>query len=333
MSAALNPSARTRGIIRNQRPQVYRKKGIYTRKRLPNVLCGKTSNWLERIRMRIKSAALIGLGIVGLLITSSLALYYEQQAARYRKEWSAAVEQFDRIAKSATPMPVPAVLKAQSRARPAAVKRDAAANPDAPPRREPDPPAVENSKPAPAPAAALPPRDRSRRSPDWMENLRSADPDRYEQMQQRRREMQQYAQNSWTQTTNYFMSRDTSNMTEPELADYNRMLTLIGQTWELNQQLQSSLPTDARQEVMATVRSNVTALVPLLNNERNSEYYDMALAMGQSKEDAAAFVNYVNQITSNTSLRAVLPGIRFGGMQGGRPAGANPPAPPTTPAR
>ena len=161
-----------------------------------------------------------------------------------------------------------------------------------------------------------------------MDNLRTSDPDRYEQMQQRRRALQQYAQNSWNQTTNYFMNRDTSNMSEPDFQEYTAMLQLLGQTWTLSQQLQSGLPPDVRQEVMSDLRSNVTALVPLLNNERDREYYQMALAMGQSEEDAAALVGYVNQITSNTSLRTVVPGVRGGGgPPGGTMSGGPPPAP------
>jgi hypothetical protein len=122
------------------------------------------------------------------------------------------------------------------------------------------------------------------------------------------------------QSTNYFMNRDTSRMSKAEQEEYNTMVSLLLQASSLNQQLQSGLPPEARQQVSASLRSNLVAVVPLLENERNREIYDAAVALGQSEQDAARMVTYVNQITSNTSLRAILPGVRISG-RGGRPSG------------
>jgi len=157
-----------------------------------------------------------------------------------------------------------------------------------------------------------------------MENLRTNDPQRYAEFQQRREAMQQNMQNAWGQATNYFMNRDTSRMAQSELDEYNTMVTLLSQAGALNQQLQSGLPPEERQQVMANLRSNIVAVVPLLENERNREYYDVARTMGQSEQDAATLVSYINQITSNTTLRTILPGVRMGGM-GGMPGGMGPP--------
>ena len=152
-----------------------------------------------------------------------------------------------------------------------------------------------------------------------MENLRTTDSQRYEELQQRRKEIQQYVQDAYTQRTNYFMNRETSAMSEAEFEEYATMVTLLGQTWELSQRLQSDLHREDRWQVMSAVRSNMVVLTPLLDNERNREYYDLAVGMGHSPEDASAFVGYVNQITSNTSLRVILPPgvMRGGGMSGG----------------
>jgi hypothetical protein len=153
-----------------------------------------------------------------------------------------------------------------------------------------------------------------------MENLRTSDPQRYEEMQKRRQEMQQRVQDAWTQKTNYFMNRETSAMSDAELEEYTTMITLLEETWKLSQRMRADLSHDERHEVMSALRSNMVVLAPLIDNERNREYYDLATAMGHNEEEASAFVGYVNQITSNTSLRAILPGVMRGGAPGERPA-------------
>ena len=84
-----------------------------------------------------------------------------------------------------------------------------------------------------------------------MDNLRTNDPQRYAEFQQRREAMQQNMQKAWVQATNYFMNRDTSRMSQPDLEEYNTMVTLLSQAGVLNQQLQTGLPPEERQQVMA----------------------------------------------------------------------------------
>lgn len=281
--------------------------------------------------MRTNYLVLIGLGVVILLITSALAMYYRHQAVCFQREWSAAVAQLSRIAAEPVTPQALATPKVEAKLKtPAAQTKadDAGLIRTQRPELERQP--AETDKPAPPPAVTMPQRSPGperprRRNSDWMENLRATDPQRYEEMQQRRREMQQYLQNAWVQTTNYFTNRDTSKMTDPEVEEFNMMVALLGETRALSQQLQSGLPPDARREVVSAVRSNMLVLAPLLDNERNREFYDLAVAMGQIEADAAAFVGYVNQITSNTSLRTILPGIMRGGLPGNRPSGTNSP--------
>jgi len=139
--------------------------------------------------------------------------------------------------------------------------------------------------------------------------------------------MQQRASNAWDQTSDYFVNRDTTTMAEQEMAEYQRMVALLDETRLLSLQLQSGLPPDDRWQVMSSVRSNLVALSPLLNNERDREYRDLAVGMGLSAADAASFVDYVNQIASNTSVRTIFPGLGRRGMPRGRPPGG-PPGPP-----
>lgn len=268
--------------------------------------------------MRFKYNITFAVCGVILLILSALALYYRQQAVFYQREWKAAVALFNRQA------PEPVTLS------PAPAKRETAAfNTRATetnyvaPVRSPESDRQSAEHPVPLTIAATPQRppepDRfQRRDSNWMENLRTSDPQRYEEMQRRRQEMREYIQNAWEQRTNYFRSRDTSKMTESELEEYSAMMTLLDETWTLSQRMQADLPADERRRVLSAVRSNMVALAPMLEDERNHEYYDLAVGMGHSEAEAAAFAGYVNQITSNTSLRTIFPGTMRGGMPRGR---------------
>lgn len=264
---------------------------------------------------------------------SALAWHYRGRALHFERQWTEARAQLDRAAVATTDAE--------------AASRDDSAQA---PRRWSDRTMVAAPRPAevealaladeiapaapPAPAPSTSPRERDRRgSEDWMERMRTNDPQRYAEFEQHRQEMMQAVQAAWSQKTNYFGSRDTSRMTESELAEYNLMLSLLNQTWSLGQQLRAGLPSELRHEAMSTVRSNIVALMPLLNNERDREYYDLAVSMGHNAEEASAFVSYVNAIASNTSMRAVLPpGVMggrggfggFGGFGGQRNRGAAP---------
>ncbi len=271
--------------------------------------------------MRRDFAVLTGVSIMALLITTSLALFYRSQAICFQRECKEAMDRLGRMP-TVSATPEPAALREEIVLETLTAHGESSPGRFPGPSRDPDPKAVEEDKPMSVAGVTTPPRaseqDRfRRRSSDWMENLRTNDPQRYAEFQARRQEMQQSLETARVQAADYFMNRDTSKMTRPELEEYNTMILLLDQTWALNQQLQSGLPPDARQQVMANIRSNIVVVAPLIEKERDKEYYDMAVAMGQSERDAATMVGYINRITSNTSLRAILPGIRRGGMPGG----------------
>jgi hypothetical protein len=241
---------------------------------------------------------------VVLLIMTSLAFYYRSEAARLQRQYSAALDQLSQMAADAREVSAhegePRVAGKRPSPSPAAHAGMTAA------------PESVADVPPPAPPK---PADRGRRgSPEsWMEAFRTNDPPRYAEFQQRRAEMQQRMQAAWNQSSNYFMSRDTSKMPQAEFEEYTTMTLLLNQAAYLNQQLQSGLAPEVRHQVASELRSNIVAVAPLLENERNREYFDAAVAMGQSEQDAATLVAYINQITSNTSMRAILPGMRMGG--------------------
>ncbi|MEI6168756.1 MAG: hypothetical protein WCS52_16365 [bacterium] len=249
-----------------------------------------------------RNYSIIVVSVVFLLMTS-LAFYYRSQAAHVQRQYSAALDQLDQMAAAARVVPVPAV-------EPGATGHRLPPSPESQAGVTAVPEAVAGVLP---PAPKPPDRGRHGSPESWMEAFRTNDPPRYAEFQQRRQEMQQRMQAAWNQSSNYFMSRDTSKMPQAEFEEYNTMTLLLSQAASLNQQLQSGLPPEVRQQVASELRSNIVAVAPLLENERNREYFDAAVAMGQSEQDAATMVAYINQITSNTSMRAILPGMRMGG--------------------
>lgn len=270
------------------------------------------------------AAALAFLAVAGLLVASALAVHYRFQATRYRQDCADALVRLESMKAALEASNNEATGGDAVGRAPAMRDRPETGAPVS--RQAPGfPPSVTNEA---APGAGMPDARRPDRGgrlgrrEDWMENLRTNDPQRYAELQQRREAFQQNMQNAWTQASNYFRNRDTSKMSPADQEEYSAMINLLGQVSALNRQLESGLPPEVRQEVMSNLRSNVAAVVPLLENERNREYYDAALAMGHNEQEAATLVGYINQITSNTSLRVILPGVRIGRTRDGGLPGA-----------
>lgn len=275
--------------------------------------------------MQTTHKMLLTAAIAAFLVSGSFALYYREQAVHYRKEWDSAMVLLggDQSAAVTTP-PSPAVEEESSverrrgrsefrksleplAARPATVEGDATQ--------------VEDD-------STFPTNDIVGENRDWMENLRRTNPAKYEEavkqyeeMQKRKQKARENVVAAWNNATNYFANRKTSGMNERQLAEYNKMLALLNETWELKQEMQGNkLKSDDRRAAGSMMQSNVVALAQMLENERNQEYRDLAIAMGHSEAEAAAFAGYINQITSNTTINAIFPDLlqRGGGSRGGR---------------
>lgn len=165
------------------------------------------------------------------------------------------------------------------------------------------------------PTARQGPRDRN----DWLENLKNADPERYKEIQARREESRQRVQQSFAKKAAHFLNHDTSTMTKDEVREYEQMLSVLNETWELAEQLRSELPREERHALISTLRENVRTLTPLLEQEREREFYKLGQEFGYSPEESQQFVEYLNNIMDVTSMRPVFEAMGRGGMGGGRP--------------
>lgn len=269
---------------------------------------------------------IVGVLVVLLAATSSLAIYYRTELVRLKREGKQAEHQPASTGES--PGKVVTKNTVEGRA-PEAVKPAARPAPEATPAT---PSAAEAAATEPQSAdsrrAAAEAMDRARRvGTAWLETMRSNNPAWFDAFQQRRREMQERAETAWVNTMDYFSSRDTTYMSEKDFDEYNQMMTVIEQTRDLATRLQAELPHEERHEVMRSVWSNMFVLSPMLEREKDRELYDMARAMGHNSSEAASMVTYVNQIASNTSMNAIFPGPSPRGFtfRGMGPGGGGPP--------
>ena len=187
----------------------------------------------------------------------------------------------------------------------ASLQKPAEAAPEAAGGPPPNPPLGEDRRPW---------RDRGA----WLEEIKQTDPQRYEEIQARRQESRQRMERSIAEQATYYLKRDTAKMDENELADYNRLLGLLDETWRLAEQMQSDLPSEERHSLMRTMHDNMEELTPLMETERDRTFYEIGLDFGYTESEAQDFKDYLNHVIDVTSMRTL-----FGGMHGG-PGGGGP---------
>lgn len=172
---------------------------------------------------------------------------------------------------------------------------------------------TDNASTQPAKEERRPWRDRSA----WLEEIKESDPQRYEEIQQRRKEARENMQRSIAEQANYYLSRDTSVMEEDEFAEYERMLLLLDETWGMAEQMQSNMPWEERRPIRRTMRDNMEQLEPLLDTERDKEFYQIGLDFGYTENEAVEFSDYLNGVIEVTSMRSLYEGMHSGRRGGG----------------
>lgn len=157
--------------------------------------------------------------------------------------------------------------------------------------------------------AEEPPQDRRA----WLEDLQTEDPERYEQIVRRREEMRQRVNDSFARKAAHFLYRDTGNMDEMEFEEYEHMLGLLSDTWRLAEQMQNpELERSERWEIGREVMANVRELTPMLEAERDREFYELALQLGYDESSAIDFVDYINDMIEVSTFGSIWRGQRGG---------------------
>ena len=149
---------------------------------------------------------------------------------------------------------------------------------------------------------------------DWMAEMRESDPERYEEIMERREQARQRVQDAFARQAAHFLYRDMEAMSETEQQEYSLMLGLLAEVWQLSEQLQSDeLPPEERGELRRELMQNIRDLRPMLETERDREFYEMGLQLGYDERAAAQFVNYINEMIEITSFSGMWgSGARMG---------------------
>lgn len=244
----------------------------------------------------------IGILSAGLLGSLSGTVYYKFQASKYESRWAEAMTQLE------TALKTPKKLRASEPLLPSAVATQPADSNsdeiDALRTR------LQEQEELIAQLSSMTNRSDRARSPrssqdrqTRMEELKKTDPKRYEEIMARREEFKQNMQKAFSQRAATLLDRDTSKMSEEDLARYETMLDLMNTTWELNEKMTSpDVSSDERREIRQTLSETTTELRPLLETERNQRFAELAISSGYSEAETDAFVQYINDTIQATAL-------------------------------
>lgn len=150
------------------------------------------------------------------------------------------------------------------------------------------------------------------------------------EIEKRREEVRQRIESAFASKATFLLNRDTSQLNEEDRKEYDLLVTLLDETWQMATQMQSDLPVDQRRELMHTLRDNLRTLDPLLMAERNREFHDIAVSLGYNETEAAQFTSYLTNIIEVTAVNSLFPQFR-GGRGGGPPPGGAASRPRPTP--
>lgn len=160
---------------------------------------------------------------------------------------------------------------------------------------------------------ASPPMDRQ----TWLENLQTEDPDRYEEIMSRREAMRQRVNDTFARKAAHFLYRDTSTLDPDEYEEYELMLGLLAETWQMAERMQDPLlERRERWAIGREVMTNVRELQPMLEAERDREFYELAIELGYDDDGAIEFVDYLNDVIDVSTFGSIWRGMRGGGPGG-----------------
>ena len=155
------------------------------------------------------------------------------------------------------------------------------------------------------------------RQPSWedrMERMRTEDPDRYAEMQQRREGFRQSMEQRARDRADFLDAIDVAGMTREQRANHDKLVEITARAEELRALMMDGgrrrgEDGDALRQEMGETMS---ALGQLYESERQYLFEATAKAAGYTGSDVQAFSDHLQSIIENTTM---TPG--FGGGRGG----------------
>ncbi len=151
-----------------------------------------------------------------------------------------------------------------------------------------------------------------------MERMKSEEPERYAEMQQRREEFRQQIEQRVRDRSEFLDAIDVAGMNAEQRANHQKLLETVARANELGAQMMQS--GFGRGEDQQDVRQEFGETMGMLNQlyeaERKYLLEATAKAAGYSGNDVPAFTEHIQSIYENTSMPG-LPGMPGGGMTPG----------------
>jgi len=141
---------------------------------------------------------------------------------------------------------------------------------------------------------------------DWIQNLQTNDPERYKEIMDRREQARQAARYDIAKKASHFLYRDESSMSDEEAEQHQRMMSLLHESLLLTEQLNADLPGDQRRDIGRNLRRNMRELSPLLESERDKEFYRVGKDLGYTDSQAVEFASYIRNVIELTSVQSVF---------------------------
>ena len=163
-----------------------------------------------------------------------------------------------------------------------------------------------------------PRRDRGNPGQDmgnFMQRLRENDPQRYQEMQARFKEMNDRMTASLSQQEEFLGKLDTAAMTPEQQDGHAKLLDVLKRMHELNDQIAADPEADTVPQLRQELFDNMRTARDLATQERQTALQDVARKLGYSEQEVPQFAEYINKVYESTSVQMG----RFGGGRGGPP--------------
>lgn len=148
-----------------------------------------------------------------------------------------------------------------------------------------------------------------------LESLRETDPERYNEIVERREQMRERVDQAFTRRTDFLLNQDVSDLGVEEQADHKRLVELLYETWALAERQRGEQTREESMQAWRTLRDNARELEPLMRKARDRELVSLAKSVGYTEADAAVFSDYIKDVFEITSLTG---GLMPGGAGRGR---------------
>lgn len=155
-----------------------------------------------------------------------------------------------------------------------------------------------------------------------MEQLKKENPEQYAEMEKRREEFRQRLERQEQNRNDFFASINTQSMTDAQRENHEKLIAALAKIDALRAQREQAGAqpgSEADAALRQSMRDSMMELGALYEQERVYLLEQAASAAGYQGDDAANFVEYIQQAVQSTTMQGGPGGP--GGVPGGPPPG------------